>query len=250
MIIEKTIDRKAFIKKVFEKYKLSKELKNKKILIKPNVVSDEDYPTTTHPDILRYFIPLCRKYAKSIVIADSPAIHLDTQTIIENHKLNHICKKLGVKFLDMTSCETIKKKVEDRVYDIFVLPFEFDYIISLPTLKEHKICVMTAALKNQFGFLSHKCRYRLHHGGDINRAIADINHIIKPNFFIIDAIDILLKAQEVRHGGKMIHMGYMLAGKNATQLDKICFKLLKSVDKSIVDKRVKYINIIENMKLK
>ena len=51
VIVKETDDRIIFTRTVMKKHR--KEWKGKKVFVKPNIVSFERYPTTTHPDVLR-----------------------------------------------------------------------------------------------------------------------------------------------------------------------------------------------------
>ncbi|MHC1587136.1 MAG: DUF362 domain-containing protein, partial [Candidatus Syntropharchaeia archaeon] len=71
-----------------------------------------------------------------------------------------------------------------------------------------------------FGFLSKKERILFHtkigkrRAKDIHRGIAELNTIVLPDLFIVDAVYTLTGANEIRHGGKKRKLGYMLAGKD------------------------------------
>ncbi len=131
------------------------------------------------------------------------------------------------------------KRVEIGDFDLelSVIPFEYDFILSLPVLKSHSIVGFTGALKNQFGFFSTKERIKLHLGvKNIYKGIAEINRIVKSNFYIVDAIETLTFTNEVRHGGKKTNLGYMLAGSDPVELDVAGFELLRKVEKRLKNK--------------
>jgi uncharacterized protein (DUF362 family) len=141
---------------------------------------------------------------------------------------------------------------------------ECDYMISLPVMKSHclKYVGITGALKNNFGILGRRDRILLHANTlpvraarkllgnkseklmrkvmrdkiDINLAIAELNVIRKPDLFIVDVVDTLIKANELRHGGKEAHVGVMLAGKDPVALDCLGLELLKKVDPKLEKK--------------
>jgi len=247
--IEKTVDRKKFIEKTFTKFHLNKALKTKKrILLKPNLVSFEDYPTTTHPQTLEVLIKILQKMKKEILVADAPAPDVgNTDKVFENHALKKVCDSLGVKFLNLYKRKFLKKKSE-RGFTLKVseVPFEYDYIFSLPVLKVHSIAGITGALKNQFGLLSKLERYILHSGiKNFHRGIAELNTIVKPDFFIVDAIDTYCKAQEKRWGGVCKRLGYMLAGDDALELDIQGFKLLQTIESKLQGKEPESVGYIK-----
>ncbi|MFC2003783.1 hypothetical protein ACFLV4_07595 [Chloroflexota bacterium] len=46
----------------------------------------------------------------------------------------------------------------------------------------------------------------------LSKGIAEVNSVVTPNFFIVDAIETYRHANEKRHGGSEVRLGYMLAG--------------------------------------
>lgn len=247
--IEKTEDRKKFIEKTFRKFKLNNALKSKKkILLKPNVVSYENYPTTTHPQTLEVLIKILQRMKKEILVADGPAPDAGgSDKIFKNHAIKKVCDKYGIEFFNLYKGKFLVKKSE-RGFKLKIseIPFEYDYIFSLPVLKVHSMAGITGALKNQFGLLSRLERYFLHSGiKNFHRGIAELNTIIKPDFFIIDAIDTYCEAQELRWGGVCRKLGYMLAGNNALELDIQGFKLLQTVDHKLQGKNPEDVGYIK-----
>jgi uncharacterized protein (DUF362 family) len=65
------LGREEFVEKILRQFQ--PQLKNaRKIFIKPNIVSYESYPTTTHPDILNAV--LSRLAMHEVLVGDAPAI--------------------------------------------------------------------------------------------------------------------------------------------------------------------------------
>ncbi|MEE9323192.1 MAG: DUF362 domain-containing protein, partial [Candidatus Aenigmarchaeota archaeon] len=164
------------------------------------------------------------------------------------------------------------KKVRTKsgfTLNVSKVALDCDYMISLPVMKTH--CIrnigITGALKNNFGLLSAKDRILLHSVGglpfsavrkilrdksekpvklmkkilrikrDINLAIAELNVIRKPDLFIVDMVDTLVKANEVRHGGIQKHVGLMFAGKDPVSLDCFGLEILKKFDPGLKGKK-------------
>ena len=237
--IQKTQNRKEFVAKVLKE--IEGELMGaKKILLKPNIVSFEPYPTTTHPEVLETCLEFLLNLKKEVSVADGPAPDAgNPKKIIENHPLKKVCDKFQLPLVDLCSGPMKKIKTQSSEFKISTIPFEYDFIISLPVLKSHNDCGITAALKNQFGLLAAKDRMTFHAlpWKDIHKVIAEINLVIKPNFWIADAIQTIIVTNEIRHGGKLRKLGYMLAGKDPVSLDIEGLKLLQKVDPGLKDKR-------------
>lgn len=237
--LQETKNQREFVFKVLKLFE--KKLKRaKKILLKPNIVSFEPYPTTTHPEVLAGCLEFLLGLKKEILVTDGPAPDAgNSKKIIAEHPLKKVCDKYQIPLIDLCSGPMKKIKTPSFEFKISTLFFEFDFIISLPVLKSHNTTSITGALKNQFGLLSPKDRIILHTlpWKDIHKAIAEINLVTKPNFWIVDAIKTLISTNEIRHGGKLQDLGYILAGKDPVSLDIVGLKLLQKVDPGLRNKK-------------
>lgn len=237
--LQKTEDRKDFTRKVLEEIREDIE-KARKILLKPNIVSFEPYPTTTHSEVLETCLEFLLNLKKEVLVADGPAPDAgSSKKIIENHPLKKISDKYQIPLIDLCSVPMKKIKTPSFNLKISAIFFESDFVISLPVLKSHGTTSITGALKNQFGLLSPKERILFHTLAwkDIHKVIAEINLVAKPNFWIVDAVQTLIETNEIRHGGKLRDLGYMLAGKDPMSLDIEGLKLLKKVDPNLKEKK-------------
>lgn len=239
-------DRASFIRTVFEKLEIQEKATGKNILLKPNIVSHEPYPTTTHPETVETCLKLLMDVGKKIIVADGPAWDAgDSEAVINGHPLKKTCDALGVTLADLMSKGS--RKVKTRSYEIEVseMAFEYDFIVSLPVLKSHGMG-LTGALKNQFGFVYTEDKLRSHQIRDMNLVIPEINEVFKPQLYIVDAVQTLIDMNEVRHGGRPCELGYMLAGTDPVSLDAAGLELLKEVEPKLQDKHLDDILHVKN----
>ena len=203
-----------------------------KVLVKPNIVSCEPYPTTTHPQVLASVLDFLLDLRCQIVVADGPAFDAgDSDRIISTHPLKEVCSERGIELQNLHKHGFKKVKTKSMSLDISTLAFDCDHIISLPVLKPHPHCYMTGSLKNQFGFLRNRDRVMMHIKlRNLSKGIAEVNTVVKPNLFIVDAVSTYMHANEKRHGGIEVSLGYMLAGKDPVALDSLGLELLKRVE--------------------
>lgn len=242
ILIKKTEKRERFIEESFSWGKIFEKIKDKKkILLKPNIVSFEPYPTTTHPQTLKKCLELILKIKSKneVLVGDGPAFDAgNSNKILAKSPLKEICDQFGVSFVNFNTYP--KKKISYKGYTFLIarVAFEADFIISLPVLKSHRLCQMTGALKNQYGFLAPKQKIFYHLPlRNINKAIVFLNKIIKVDFFIVDAQKTLIFAQEKRHGGREAKLGWMLAGFSPLKLDIAGFKILQKIDLRLKNKK-------------
>jgi len=230
--IRKTTDRVGFVAEIMDKYRVLIG-GAKRVFVKPNIVSRESYPTTTHPQALEAVLEALS--GKDVIVGDGPAGNMVfTKRMIMAHPLYRVCEKRGVKIVDLHYTPSGNYK-SPRGYCVSLseLPFDFDLVISLPVLKRHLVCTMTGALKNQFGLTTKAERVKQHFGKNIHKGVAEINAILRPGLFIMDAVEVLTKSNEVRWLGHPQSLGYMLAGEDPVALDARGLELLGSVEKKL-----------------
>ncbi|MEA2020294.1 MAG: DUF362 domain-containing protein [Patescibacteria group bacterium] len=229
----KTTYYKNFVRKVVDIF-ADDLLTAGRILLKPNLVSAEAYPTTTHPRLLEIVLEELKNLKISeVVVADGPAFNApEIETIFSSSAIRDVCVRFGVPLVNLyeTKSESVTSP-RDFTFSLFEYPLQFDYVISLPVLKEHTHTKLTGALKNQFGYLARFERLKVHSPlKSLPKVIAEVNAYAKTDLFVVDAMETLVDAQEIRHGGIKRNLGYMLAGKDPVALDSFGLNLLKRVD--------------------
>jgi uncharacterized protein (DUF362 family) len=225
-----TSDRKQFVAKVFALF--AERLQGvRRVFVKPNIVSYESYPTTTHPDVLEAV--LSGLSGVEIVVGDAPAIDAGrSNRILLKSPLRKVCDDFGVKLVNLYS-EEMKVFKGPRGYKVraSALPLAFDLVVSLPVLKIHGMVGLSGALKNQFGYLSRRDRYLMHCKiKDIYKGIAEVNAAVHTDLFIMDAVETMIKAQECRHGGCPSRLNVIMAGADPVSLDCFGLRLLEKLE--------------------
>ncbi len=241
----RSYNRKEFTTKIMQTFNEHFK-KAKRIFLKPNIVSYESYPTTTHPEILETILKQLSN--REVTVGDAPAIDAGrSNKIIAKSALKQVCDSYGVRIVNLYSEKMIKVK-SPRGYKIKIstLPLTCDFIISLPVLKTHFTVGLSGALKNQFGYLSKKDRLLMHTNiKNIDKGIAEVNAAVPTNLFIVDAVETMIAAQECRHGGCTTKLGYMLAGTDPVGLDYFGLQLLKEVEPQFEENKQKAMKYIE-----
>ena len=65
------------------------------------------------------------------------------------------------------------------------------------------------------------------------------------HLIIMDAVQTMIDANEFRHGGKAVDLGYLFASKSPPVLDIYGFSLLKDIEPKYKDKDIKYLPYIK-----
>ncbi len=93
---------KRFVRRAFQQFDILRKAVGKYVLIKPNIVSSEPYPTTTHPATVEACLKLLQGVARKVIVADGPAPDAgDAESIIEEHVLKKSCDKFGIPMVDL-----------------------------------------------------------------------------------------------------------------------------------------------------
>jgi uncharacterized protein (DUF362 family) len=238
--------RKQFVRKILKIYS-SSMLNSKKVFVKPNIVSYEGYPTTTHPEVLEAVLEGLAGY--KVIVGDAPAIDAGrSNKILQKSPLRKVCDAFGVKLVNLYS-EKMKTVRTPRGYKIRVsiLPLSCDFVISLPVLKIHGMVGLSGALKNQFGYLSRRDRLLMHcKVKDIDKGIAEANSAVPTSLFIVDAVETMIGAQECRHGGCPAQLKVMMAGTDPVSLDLFGLQMLKRLEPRFEDKNNQALRYIDH----
>jgi uncharacterized protein (DUF362 family) len=194
-------------------------LAGKSCFLKPNMVSSEHYPTTTDGEVLRSALEALKGTCSKIAVGDSPA---QGKMDMYQHPVARVCDELGVEFLDLRGSGT-RSMGRTPIHDY---PLEFDGIVSLPVLKEHFVCGMTFALKNNFGLTKRGIRMRLHmRTKKLDQVIAQLHGEYPVALVIGDACTTMRKAQEKRWGGVEDRLGLFFLSNAPLELDMYARKL-------------------------
>ncbi len=245
----KTEDRRSFIKEILQMFS-SESYKTKNAIVNLNLASNEPYPTTTHPEVLLEVLSFFR--GKNVSVVASPAIDsVIREKIPSSHPLRLVAKDFGLDIRNLNLMRHRKRKAIRMSFELADINYDDVNIVSLPVLKAHKTCKISCALEIQLGFLSVKEKFWLYTKiKDIHSTIAEVNFIVRPRITIVDAIEVMVKADERRHGGKVKFLGYMMAGKDPVSVDSFCLELMKEVDPNFTDvstKDIRYLRFAEEV---
>jgi uncharacterized protein (DUF362 family)/Pyruvate/2-oxoacid:ferredoxin oxidoreductase delta subunit len=168
------------------------ELKNKKVLLKPNVLSD-DLPEkciSTHPVVFEAMIRFLQENGATVLAGDSPSVHLRRFNPVKSG-LSQVCEKTGITWIDFTT-KPFNLKLRNGNIRIASVINEVDLIISLPKLKNHELVYFTGALKNTLGLVpgfTKAKQHALHQNREsFSRFLVDLNESLTPHFFLMDGI--------------------------------------------------------------
>lgn len=198
-------------------------------LIKVNFITTEtwDSGATTDPIVVEAIIKKLQRFPLKIYVVESDATMTNATKAFKATGMDEMCKQNGVECLNL-------RHVKDRVkIDIpngdalkqITVPriVQESAIISAAKMKTHMATKVTLGMKNMFGLLPDKMKFKYHTKG-ISKVIVDINSVIKPVFTVIDGF----VAMEGRgpSGGDPVKMDLIIAGKDIVATDATAARVM------------------------
>ena len=185
----------SIIEEIFARYAVKDKIKNKRVLVKPNLLGafPPERGVTTDPRIILEIVKKLKKYgAKEIIVGDnSGSIHFNPLKIAE---VTGILEASDGCFTNLAN-EVIEVKVKSKYLDKLIISQivrEADYLINVPKFKTHSLTTISGAIKNMFGIIPGGRKAQLHtlsHSvKEFAELLVDIYQIRIPDLNIMDAI--------------------------------------------------------------
>lgn len=204
------------------------------ILVKPNVNSDDPYPGTTNPEVIREVVSLCfARGAKRVIVADrSGVLWQDTMRNMEKTGIAQAAKSAGAEVLALDNEEWVIVKPEGAKYwpNGFRIPKivqEVDHLINVAVVKTHSIADFSMSLKNFVGFIHMSDRMFMHSSRNIKEMIAELNLAFNPKLNVLDASRVFVSGGPDK--GEVRTPMMIIAGNDRVGVDIIGLALLRSL---------------------
>jgi uncharacterized protein (DUF362 family) len=161
-------------------------------LVKPNICGRHHSSLDLLSSVVEFLLPK----AESVVIGETRSMRHEPKEQFEKLGVVAMLKRFGsrVQAVDLSDGELIEVRVpHPHVLEKVVLPktvLESGVLVDVPKVGtlSRAVTPLTCALKNLFGLLPQKRKYlRYHLFGGMNKVIADIAQIVKPDLNIVDA---------------------------------------------------------------
>ena len=216
---------KDTIKEVFDFF--SVDLKDKKVLIKPNMLGENKIETrsSTSPLVLREVVKQVEKQTKNITVGDCP-MRLEAR-----HGADAAGAVTGIHDAGLGYFKNIAKNVKMASIGSEIIPtcplpvdyLEADCVINVPIFKTHQLAGITGCIKNMFGIVAGDYKPRTHsdsgHPKRLAQFFVDIYSFKTPVLNIVDAT----YGME-GHGpnlGTPRQINKIIAGTNGVEVDAV-----------------------------
>lgn len=211
--------------------------KNKKVLLKPNVLGQKkpELAITTHPAFLDALCRLLKENNNEIWIGDSSGLasYGGTKIAFKISGIEAVAEKYNAKLISFEGSK--RKEIIDnnaKIIKKFILakePFMADLIINVPKLKTHVLTKFTGAVKNMFGCIPGGGKSKNHalapNEDMFANLLLDLYQNIIPNLNIMDAV-IGLEGDGPGSAGIPKRIGLIIASKDAVAMDIVASKII------------------------
>jgi uncharacterized protein (DUF362 family) len=210
-------------------------------LVKPNLVAAGPmFPYAfTRPEfgegVLRALRDVGGNGMEELAAGERCGITVPSRVAFRESGWDAMLKKLGVKKYHFEEAQQVEIPLrhEQRLRDYLFTPEPIaraDFFVNCPKFKAHPWTTVTFSLKNYIGIQDDRHRL-IDHDHKLNEKIADLQHIIQPQFIAIDAIT----AGE----GRMLtptpfDLGMIIMGNSQVAFDSVCCSII-GLDPRTVD---------------
>jgi uncharacterized protein (DUF362 family) len=198
-------------------------LKNyNRVLIKVNFITDKTWDTgaTTDPLVVEAIIHKLQSHSLEILVVESDATMTNADKAFTVTGMKAMCEANNVEWINLRKIQertTLTIPQGETLKSITVPTLVVDSaIISAATLKTHTSTGVTLGMKNMFGLLPDKFKFKYHTRG-ISKVIVDINTNLKPTVTVIDGFIAMEGAGPTR--GDPVKMNTILAGTDPVAID-------------------------------
>ncbi len=174
-------------------------VRNKTVLVKPNVVSSRKNPTTTNPEVVRAVVSLLyEEGASKVYVGDMSALRtLPTSKNMRKTGIGKAAAEAGaqVLFLEDYDYKTVALSKARYIKEVAVSDwiFKVDRIINLPVIKTHRSAQYSICMKNLVGTTHVSQRPYLVDMKHWEEVVAEINLAYRPDLNIVDATTIMVQ---------------------------------------------------------
>jgi uncharacterized protein (DUF362 family) len=204
-------------------------LADRPVLIKVNFICTEtwDSGATTDPLLVEALIGIIREVNDDITIVESDANMTNADKAARATGMLEMCMQNDVPYVNLIR---EKERVELFPPDPLVLKsikvpkiVTESHIVDAAKLKTHSATKVTLGMKNLFGLLPNKWKFRYHRKG-ISKVIVDICSVISPSLVVVDGFVGMEGKGPV--GGNPVKMDLVIAGRDLVETDVVATRVM------------------------
>jgi uncharacterized protein (DUF362 family) len=209
------------------------EIKNKAVLVKPNVLNDHPPPSTTSARVVEAVVEAVRLAgARHVTVADgSGIIRLPTADNLVATGIRAAAEHQGATVLPLEEHPWVRvEPVQARAMPRYFLSqpvHEADLFINVPVIKTHRFAEYSCSLKNIVGAIHPRYRPSVTFlSGNWHERIAELNLAVHPQLTIADGTTVMIAGGPT--SGTPAAADLLLLSGDRVALDMIALGLLRA----------------------
>jgi uncharacterized protein (DUF362 family)/Pyruvate/2-oxoacid:ferredoxin oxidoreductase delta subunit len=208
-----------------------------RVLLKPNLLqaTPPERCVTPHPAVVFAVGKMLKEHGCHVILADSPGAGLSytegsLRKVYAASGLDKVAEELDIELNFDTTYQEVPNPEGRKVKRFVVISpaLEVDAIVSVCKAKTHVMTAMTGATKNTFGLLpgweKPSFHSRMGSANDFAEMLVDLNDLVRPRLFIMDAI--MGMEGDGPHNGDPRKIGAVVASGNCHALDVVAAQLM------------------------
>jgi uncharacterized protein (DUF362 family) len=211
------------------------EIKEKRILLKPNLVEthSDAIHINTNPSVVRGAIEAFKSFgASEIFVAEGPGHCRDSFRLVEESGISDVLVEDKIRFIDLNyddifTVPNVSKYSRLKELNLPKTLAKVDWVVSMPKMKTHHWTGVTLSMKNMFGIMPgsyYGWPKNVLHWAGINESILDINSSFKSSLAIVDGIVGMEGDGPIM--GDPIKASTMVIGRNLPAVDATCARIM------------------------
>jgi len=199
-----------------------------RVLVKPNLLTDAapEAGITTHPEVVRAVLRLVKSVTPDVVCGDGPSVwgeKKDVDRVYEMTGMRRVCEEEGVELVYFNT-----PRLHGRIPLTDWLE-KCDCVVNVSKLKTHAFTVLTAGVKNCYGFVVGMNKMKIHgdfpRPADLCRVLVDIFELCRPHLNICDGIT-AMQGEGPGSSGTLRSMELIAASPDALALDMVLAQVM------------------------
>lgn len=200
-----------------------------RVLIKVNFITTKTWDTgaTTDPIVVEAIIKRLKNLPVDLQVVESDATMTNATEAFKVTGMADMCERNDVEWVNLRH---LKEKVDIPISEGLALKkitvprlVKESAVISAAKLKTHSSTKVTLGMKNMFGLLPDKNKFKYHMRG-IGKVVVDINSVLRPALTVIDGF----VAMEGRGPtiGNPVQMNTIIAGEDLIATDATACRVM------------------------
>jgi len=217
------------------------DAKGKKVLLKPNAgrKGEANKALCTSPEVIRGVIRFFKDQgAGEILVGDGALWGVDVWEAMEMAGITKVCEEENVVSVNLDDYPPVTKEIENGIMvdslRFSSLPFQMDFVVSIPVIKTHMYTGATLGIKNMKGCLYRMEKTILHRidkpnpqpekGKCLDIGIGDMSTVLLPDYVVLDGTICMEGFGPAV--GNTINLDLVVASKDPTAADYVGMSMM------------------------